>query len=214
MEMGAKVAFTPVDETLISWLRLQPRRQPVASHPDYEPDLDARYERLIDINVEDEFAEPQVACPHAVDNVRPVSELHEVHMQQAVLGSCTNGRLEDLGVAARILAGNRVHPDTRLIVIPASQRIYLEAMRPRLHVRRSRRGSDGKPARLRPVRRCSPGHSRRPGKPASRARIAISSAAWAAATRSCILPPRPWWRHPPIAGRIVHPAEVMEGVAV
>ena len=109
MEMGAKVAFTPVDEI--------------------GPDADARYECLLAIDADSEVTEPQIACPHTVDNVRPLSELGEVPVDQAVLGSCTNGRLEDLEMAARILAGRRVHARTRLLVIPASQRIYLEAMR-------------------------------------------------------------------------------------
>ena len=76
-----------------------------------------------------DLVEPQIACPHSVDNVRPVSELVDVEVHQAVLGSCTNGRLEDLEVAACILAGRRVHPRVRLLVIPASQEIFLEAMR-------------------------------------------------------------------------------------
>lgn len=109
MEMGAKVAFTPVDEI--------------------GPDPDARYERVLDIDVSAEIAEPQIACPHTVDNVRPLSDLGDVPVNQAVLGSCTNGRLEDLELAARILAGRRVHPRTRLLIIPASQKIYLDAMR-------------------------------------------------------------------------------------
>jgi 3-isopropylmalate/(R)-2-methylmalate dehydratase large subunit len=109
MEMGAKVAFTPVDEIA--------------------PDPGARYERVIRIDASREVAEPQIACPHAVDNVKPLSALGHVPVEQAVLGSCTNGRLEDFEIAARILAGRRVHERTRLIVIPASQRIYLEAMR-------------------------------------------------------------------------------------
>ncbi|MDP2999099.1 MAG: 3-isopropylmalate dehydratase large subunit [Bryobacterales bacterium] len=109
MEMGAKVAFTPVEEIA--------------------PDPGAHYERVIRIDATREVAEPQIACPHAVDNVKPLSALGNVPVEQAVLGSCTNGRLEDFEIAARILAGCRVHQRTRLIVIPASQRIYLEAMR-------------------------------------------------------------------------------------
>jgi 3-isopropylmalate/(R)-2-methylmalate dehydratase large subunit len=109
MEMGAKVAFTPVAEIA--------------------PDAGAHYERVIRIDASREVAEPQIACPHAVDNVKPLSALGHVPVEQAVLGSCTNGRLEDFEIAARILAGRRVHERTRLIVIPASQRIYLEAMR-------------------------------------------------------------------------------------
>ncbi|MBI4874403.1 MAG: 3-isopropylmalate dehydratase large subunit [Acidobacteria bacterium] len=109
MEMGAKVAFTPVEGLA--------------------PDPDARYERCFRFDAARDIPEPQIACPHAVDNVKPLSALGEVPVEQAVLGSCTNGRLEDFEVAARILAGRRMHDRTRLIVIPASQRIYLEAMR-------------------------------------------------------------------------------------
>lgn len=109
MEMGAKVAFTPVDELA--------------------PDPDATYERVIRIDAARDIAEPQIACPHSVDNVKPLSAVGELPVHQAVLGSCTNGRIEDLEVAARIVAGREVHPRTRLIVIPASQQVYREAMR-------------------------------------------------------------------------------------
>lgn len=126
MEMGAKVAFTPVDTVLREYLSCRP---PGAAIDQIEPDPDAAYERTIRINVERELTEPQIACPHSVDNVRPASELLAVPVHQAVLGSCTNGRLEDLEVAAGILGGRRVHPRTRLLIIPASQDIYLEAMR-------------------------------------------------------------------------------------
>lgn len=125
MEMGAKVAFTPVDETLLDWLRLR-TAEPLEA---IGPDADARYERVLAIDAGEDIWEPQIACPHAVDNVKPLSALGEVPVHQAVLGSCTNGRLEDLEIAARILAGRQVHPRTRLVVIPASQRIYREAMR-------------------------------------------------------------------------------------
>ncbi len=128
MEMGAKVAFTPVDETLLNWLS-ERTGSPIPMSPFYEPDPDAKYERVIRFDAGVEIPEPLVACPHAVDNVRPVSELAEVAVNQAVLGSCTNGRLEDLEVAAGLLAGRSVHPDTRLIVIPASQQILLDAIR-------------------------------------------------------------------------------------
>ena len=125
MEMGAKVAFTPVDEILLDYLRprLAGELEAIA------PDPDASYERVIRLDVGEDLWEPQIACPHAVDRVQPLSALGEVPVHQAVLGSCTNGRLEDLEVAARIVAGRVVHPRTRLIVIPASQRVYREAMR-------------------------------------------------------------------------------------
>jgi 3-isopropylmalate/(R)-2-methylmalate dehydratase large subunit len=125
MEMGAKVAFTPVDETLLEWLRRR-TSEPLEK---IAPDADAHYERVLNIDAGEDVWEPQIACPHAVDNVKPLSALGEVPVHQAVLGSCTNGRLEDLEIAARLLAGRTVHPRTRLVVIPASQHIYREAMR-------------------------------------------------------------------------------------
>ncbi len=125
MEMGAKVAFTPVDEILLDYLR--PRTAEKLEM--IGPDADAEYERVIHIDAGEDLWEPQVACPHSVDHVRPLSALAEVPVQQAVLGSCTNGRLEDLEVAARVLRGRTVHPRTRLLVIPASQQIYREALR-------------------------------------------------------------------------------------
>jgi 3-isopropylmalate/(R)-2-methylmalate dehydratase large subunit len=125
MEMGAKVAFTPVDEILLDYLRprVTEKFEMIA------PDADATYERVIHLDAGKELSEPQIACPHSVDYVKPLSALGEVPVDQAVLGSCTNGRLEDLEVAAGIVAGHAVHPRTRLIVIPASQQIYRDAMR-------------------------------------------------------------------------------------
>ena len=125
MEMGAKVAFTPVDKVLLDYLRdrVTGELQPIAA------DRDARYERVIPLDAGEDLWEPQIACPSTVDHVKPLSALGDVPVHQAVLGSCTNGRLEDLEVAARIVAGRAVHPRTRLIVIPASQQIYREAMR-------------------------------------------------------------------------------------
>ena len=124
MEMGAKVAFTPVDGTLMEWLR----RRTSEPLEEIAPDADARYEGVLAIDAGEDIWEPQIACPHAVDKVKPLSALGEVAIDQAVLGSCTNGRLEDLEIAARILKGRRVHPRTRLVVIPASQQIYRDAM--------------------------------------------------------------------------------------
>ncbi|MFB3827984.1 MAG: 3-isopropylmalate dehydratase large subunit [Bryobacteraceae bacterium] len=123
MEMGAKAAFTPVDDKLAAFLA---RRNVQAAK--WTPDPDAAYERTMHIEAA-EIAEPQVACPHAVDNVKPLSQAGEVPVHQAVLGSCTNGRLEDIEIAANIVAGKRVHPRTRLLIIPASQRVFMEALR-------------------------------------------------------------------------------------
>jgi len=124
MEMGAKVAFTPVDEVLLDYLgpRVSGKLQSIA------PDADAAYERVIRVDAGEDLWEPQIACPNAVDRVQPLSALGDVPVDQAVLGSCTNGRLEDLEVAARVLARASVHPRTRLIVIPASQQVYRDAM--------------------------------------------------------------------------------------
>ncbi|MCL4402560.1 MAG: 3-isopropylmalate dehydratase large subunit [Acidobacteria bacterium] len=127
MEMGAKVAFTAVDEKVLAYLSSRLGRD-IPEDPAYKPDLDAKYEKTLRVDAE-WISEPQIACPHSVDKVRPISEVGQVPVDQAVIGSCTNGRLEDLEVAARILDGQRVHPRTRLLIIPASQQILLEAIR-------------------------------------------------------------------------------------
>jgi 3-isopropylmalate/(R)-2-methylmalate dehydratase large subunit len=128
MEMGAKAAFTPVDERLLDYLAARTGRT-IPDSEDFAPDPDADYERVLRVDASRELREPQVACPHAVDNVRPLSQVRGVPVHQAVVGSCTNGRLEDLEAAAEVLRGRRVHPRTRLLVIPASQQILLEAIR-------------------------------------------------------------------------------------
>jgi 3-isopropylmalate/(R)-2-methylmalate dehydratase large subunit len=128
MEMGAKVAFTPVDEKLLRYVARRAARV-LPMNPKYAPDPDAEYERIMEIDASEALKEPQVACPHSVDRVRPVSDVSGLTVNQAVLGSCTNGRLEDFEIAAHILEGQRVHPRTRLLVIPASQEIFLEAIR-------------------------------------------------------------------------------------
>ncbi|MDV6378655.1 3-isopropylmalate dehydratase large subunit [Sporosarcina sp. GW1-11] len=96
---------------------------------DYEilkPDEDANYTRIIDIDVSD--LEMQVAAPHSPDNIKGISEIGEVQIQQAFIGSCTNGRLEDLHVAADILKGKKVHPKVRFIIAPASRQVFQEAL--------------------------------------------------------------------------------------
>lgn len=128
MEMGAKAAFTPVDERLLEYLAARTGRT-IPESEDFAPDPGADYERVLHVDAGRELEEPQIACPHSVDNVRPLSQVRGVPVHQAVVGSCTNGRLEDLEAAAEILRGRRVHPRTRLLVIPASQQILLEAIR-------------------------------------------------------------------------------------
>jgi 3-isopropylmalate/(R)-2-methylmalate dehydratase large subunit len=92
-----------------------------------EPDSDAIYEKTVEINAE--LLEPTVSKPHAVDNTALARDLKEVHIDQVFLGTCTNGRIEDLRIAASIMRGRRVSRGTRLIVAPASQSVYVDAIR-------------------------------------------------------------------------------------
>ncbi len=123
VELGAKFALFEADAVTERYLE---GRCPDAP-PRFGPDADARYEAVHRIAITG--LEPQVACPHNPGNVKPISKLGEVRVNQAFLGSCTNARLEDLEVAAEILRGRQVHPRTRLLVTPASHRVYLEATR-------------------------------------------------------------------------------------
>jgi 3-isopropylmalate/(R)-2-methylmalate dehydratase large subunit len=94
--------------------------------PFFGPDPDAVYERVIEIDAS--TLVPQIACPHTVDNVKPVEAVAGTPIQQIVIGSCTNGRLDDIEIAARTLAGKKVARGTRMLIFPASARIYREAM--------------------------------------------------------------------------------------
>ena len=121
VEIGAKFAFFEADEKTIAFLNGSTQ----GKADFFGPDPDAVYENIFRLEVSE--LEPQIACPHNVDNVKPVSEIGEVIVNQAFLGSCTNARMEDLVRAAAILKGRHVHPETRLIVMPASRKIYQEA---------------------------------------------------------------------------------------
>ena len=123
VEIGAKFAFFHADAKALAFLR---GRTDKAVAP-FSSDADAVYAETYDEDFSDLV--PQVALPHDVGNVKPVTELEEIMVDQAFLGSCTNGRLEDLEMAAAILKGQRVHPDTRLIIFPASDETYLQAAR-------------------------------------------------------------------------------------
>lgn len=122
MEMDAKAGIVPSDERTIAYVKDRVSRDidPVL------PDPDAEYEERFDFDVSN--LEPMIACPHRVDNVRSVREVSGILIHQAVLGSCTNGRLEDLKAASTILHGKKVHKDVRLLVVPASMQVYLDAM--------------------------------------------------------------------------------------
>lgn len=123
VEAGAKVGLVPADATTEAYLAERGRGDRFRP---LEPDPDARYERML--GIDSSVLEPMVARPHTVDNTAPVREVAGTKVQQVFLGSCTNGRLEDLAIAARILRGRRVAPGTRLIVAPASREVLLQAI--------------------------------------------------------------------------------------
>lgn len=121
-EMGAKNSVIPVDQKTLEYLSGRARR----TFEVINPDPDATYAREIEIDASS--LEPLIAAPHRVDNVHPLSDLKGIKIDQAFLGTCTNGRLEDLELAASLLDGHSVHPDVRFIVIPASSTILHEAI--------------------------------------------------------------------------------------
>ena len=123
IEAGGKNGIFPFDDITKEYVegRVQQPYEPVAA------DEDAEYEKVIEINLSK--LTPVVAFPHLPGNTHPVSEIGEIKIDQVVIGSCTNGRLEDLQQAAEILKGHTVHPDVRCIVIPGSQQVYLDAMK-------------------------------------------------------------------------------------
>ncbi len=122
-EMGAKNSFIPPDVIVLDYLKGRAKR---SFEPIY-PDADAIYTQSL--TYEGKSIEPMVACPHTVDNVKPLSEVSGTKVQQAFLGACTNGRYDDLAAAADLLKGKRVSQHTRLIVIPASSEVYLDALK-------------------------------------------------------------------------------------
>ena len=123
IEAGAKNGIFPVDEKTLAFLKDRVTREFSA----VTADVDAVYERAITIEL-DKLV-PVVAYPHLPENVHPASESTGIVIDQAVIGSCTNGRLEDLAQAAEVLKGKKVHPHVRCIIIPATQEIYQQAMK-------------------------------------------------------------------------------------
>ena len=124
VEMGAKNGIIEPDETTRKFLEGR-----IKTMPNFEvlkSDKDATYERTEEFDVSK--LDPQVACPSAVDNVKPVSEVGNEPIEQAFIGSCTNGRIEDLRLAAQVLKGKRVKDGVRALVIPASQEVYKQAL--------------------------------------------------------------------------------------
>ena len=120
VEIGAKFAFFEADEKTVAFLEGR-TDQKIET---FGPDPDAMYIAVREMDVSS--IEPQVACPHNVDNVKSISEIDDIPVHQAFIGSCTNGGVEDLERAAAILRGKKVHPRTRLLVIPATREAYLQ----------------------------------------------------------------------------------------
>jgi 3-isopropylmalate/(R)-2-methylmalate dehydratase large subunit len=122
IEAGAKAGIFGVDNKTQLYVKSRAERPYLV----YEPDNGAGYSKVIEYDVSD--MEPQVALPHSPANVRPVSQVGNIEINQAVIGSCTNGRIEDLRTAAQILKGRKIHPGIRCIIIPGSQQVYLDAL--------------------------------------------------------------------------------------
>ena len=122
IEAGAKNGIFPVDDLTLDYIKERSTRQPKV----YEADPDAEYTQTITINLS--TLRPTVAYPHLPENTHPVEDARNIKIDQVVIGSCTNGRISDLRVAAEIMKGKHVTKNVRVIVIPATQKIYLEAM--------------------------------------------------------------------------------------
>jgi 3-isopropylmalate/(R)-2-methylmalate dehydratase large subunit len=121
-ELGAKFSLFTADQMVLDYVR----QRAVRPYEAVRPDRDADYEKVYRVNASE--LEPLVGLPHGMDVVKPARDLQDVPINQAVIGGCTNGRLEDLCLAARMLKGKKVHPDVRLIVGPASWEIYKAAL--------------------------------------------------------------------------------------
>jgi 3-isopropylmalate/(R)-2-methylmalate dehydratase large subunit len=123
VEAGAKTGIVNPDEKTLAYVKSKTDLsfEPLKSDPN------ANYEKTIEVSVDK--LEPQVACPYSVDNVKAVSEVEGTPVDQAFIGSCTNGRIEDLRLAASIIKGRKVKNGVRMLVTPASQEVYLDALK-------------------------------------------------------------------------------------
>jgi 3-isopropylmalate/(R)-2-methylmalate dehydratase large subunit len=122
IEAGGKAGLFRVDNKTLEYVQLRARRQ----YTVFQPDDDAEYEKVIEYDAS--AIEPQVAFPHLPSNTRPISKVGNVRIDQVVIGSCTNGRMEDLRLAHQVLYGQRVNSHVRCIIIPGSQQVYLDAL--------------------------------------------------------------------------------------
>ena len=123
VEAGAKAGLFVADEKTKEFLKSRGREDKFRT---LKPDTDAVYERIIKINAED--IDHTVSCPHTVDNTKLAKELCDIKVDQVFVGTCTNGRIEDLRIVADILKGKKVNPDVRMLICPASKDVYLQAL--------------------------------------------------------------------------------------
>ncbi len=122
IEAGAKNGIFPVDQVTLDYLKGRSEREPVV----FEADEDAEYDQVIDIDLSK--IEPIVACPHLPENTKPAKNLSDIKIDQVVIGSCTNGRMEDMEAAYKVLKDNKVAEGVRCIIIPATMQIYKECI--------------------------------------------------------------------------------------
>lgn len=125
VEMGAKAGFMPQDKKTLAWL--EPRVTKKRKIKPVIPDKDARYVKILEYDIS--RLKPQASCPHTVDNVTSVDKLKNINIHQAFLGTCTNGRLQDLKVAASILKSKKIATGVKFIIAPASRKIFQEALK-------------------------------------------------------------------------------------
>ena len=123
VEAGAKAGLVETDEKTFEYLKEQGRED---KFKEIKADNDAVYERVININLNE--LKPTISCPHTVDNTKTIDEMPKVELNQVYIGTCTNGRIEDLRIAAGILKGKKVKDGVRLLVSPASRKVFLQAL--------------------------------------------------------------------------------------
>lgn len=122
IEAGGKNGIFPVDDKTLAYIKEHSNKEPMI----FEADEDAEYDAVYEIDMS--TLKPTVAFPHLPENTKTIDEVGEVRIDQVVIGSCTNGRMDDLRIAANILKGKKVHPDLRVIILPGTQKIYLQAI--------------------------------------------------------------------------------------
>ncbi|WP_249175219.1 aconitase family protein, partial [Clostridium tyrobutyricum] len=123
IEAGAKNGIFEVDENTIEYMKEHSTKK----YTVYTADNDAEYEQTIEIDLSS--IKPTVSFPHLPENTRTIDEVGDIAIDQSVIGSCTNGRISDLRIAAKVLKGKKVHKNVRAIIIPATQKIYLQALK-------------------------------------------------------------------------------------